>query len=59
MTLLENGDRNGHALKSVSRGIDRCMKQAVNIGHVTLTKFNMAVKTAAEQQNIVVLVEKY
>ena len=59
MTLLENGDRYRHAVKSVLCGIDRCMKQQVNIGHVTPTKFNMAAKTTAAQQNIVVLVEKY
>ena len=58
MTLLENGDRNRHAVNSVLCGIDGCMKQ-VNIGHVTPTKFNMAAKTVAYQQNIVVLVEKY
>ena len=55
MTLLEKGD----AVKSVLCGINRYMKQQVDIGHVTPTKFNMAAKTAAKQQNIVVLVEKY
>ena len=59
MTLLENGDRNRHAVKSVLCGVDIRMKQQVNIGHVTPTKFSMAATTAAEQQNIVALVEKY
>ena len=58
MTLIENGDRNRHAVKSVLCGIDSCMKQHVNIGHVTPTKCNMAAKTVAEKHSVE-LVEKY
>ena len=61
VTLLENGERYRHAVKSGLCGIDRCMKRQVHKGHVTPIKFNMAANTAAkhcEQQLIVILVEK-
>ena len=57
--MLQNGERYRHAVKSVLCEIDRCMNLQVDIGHVTPTKFKMAANMAAEQQNVVILVEKH
>ena len=40
-------------------GIVSCMNLQVDIGHVTPTKFNTAASMAAEQHNVVILVEKH
>ena len=59
VTLLQNGERYRHAVKSVLYGIDRCMKLQVGNGHITPTKCSMAANTGAEQHNVVILVEKH
>ena len=59
VTVLQDGERYGHAVEGVLCGIDRCTNLRFHMGHVTLTKFIMAANMAAEQHNVVIRIEKH